>query len=412
MLDRYFKRPRQIHSLRAGPCGTLLDAFLDHLHAAGYSTDRARCSAHDVVHLGTWLQCRRIPISALDEAVIERFTAHLPECRCTGARLTRHCRVRFRLRGFLDYLRRTGIAPIAQRQTTPAEKLVDDYCEWMRERRGVAESTLRRRKPLLADFINKIGVRTRSYSAADVRAFILIYAREREPSAKNITTSVRSFLRYLAAHGECRADLPAAVPRVPSVRLAPLPVYLEPTQIDRVIRGCPSDVVGLRDRAILSLLARLGLRPSDVVQARLGDLDWQRGRIRLLGKSRREAWLPLPQDVGDAISAYVDRRRSGTDHDHVFLATHAPFGPLGRTAVNRRVEVALRRAGISLPRGGPYLFRHSLAMRLLGNDATLDQIGAVLRHRSIETTAIYAKVDRSALGDVTQPWPTAKVQSC
>jgi site-specific recombinase XerD len=412
MLDHYFKRSRQIRSLREGPFGTLLDEFLDHLYAAGYSTDRARCSTHDVVHLGTWLRCRRIPISALDEAVIERFTAHLPECHCTGARLTNHCRVRFRLIGFLGHLRQIGTVPMAQRRVTPVQKLVDGYCAWMRERGGVVDSTLSRRKPLLTDFINEIGVRTRCYSAASVRAFILGYAREREPSAKNITTCVRSFLRYLAAHGECRADLPDAVPCVPSARLAPLPVYLEPTQIERVIRACPADVVGLRDRAMLSLFARLGLRPSDVVQARLGDLDWQRGRIRLVGKSRREAWLPLPQDVGDAISAYVDRRRSGTEHDHVFLATRAPFGPLGRTAVNRRVEVALRRVGISLPRGGPYLFRHSLAMRLLGNDATLDQIGAVLRHRNIETTAIYAKVDKSALGGVTQPWPTAKGQSC
>lgn len=410
MLDHYFKRSRQIRALRAGPCGTFLDHYLDHLHAEGYCTDRARCSAHDAVHLGTWLECRRIPIRALDEALIDRFVAHLPECRCPGARQTRHSRVKRRVLEFLGHLRQIGAVPLARHRASSAERLVKDYCEWMRTRRGVVELTLDRRKPVLATFVNALGVRTSHYSANRVRAFILTYVRQREPSARNITGSVRSFLTYLAAQGRCRADLPAAVPRIPSARLAQLPVYLEPAQIDRIIRTCSSELVGLRDRAMLLLLARLGLRPSDIVRARLDDLDWQRGRIRMLGKSRREAWLPLPQDVGDAISAYLGRRRALTEPDHVFVATNAPFGPLGTTSVVRRVERALLRAGIILPRGGAYLFRHSLAMRLLGDDASLDQIGAVLRHRSIETTAIYAKVDRSALGDVARPWPLPKVR--
>jgi site-specific recombinase XerD len=282
----------------------------------------------------------------------------------------------------------------------------------MRKRRGVLATTLGRQRPLLTEFIAAAGVRPRRYTAAGVRAFIIAYVREREPSASNVTKSVRSFLRYLVAEGRCGADLPAAVPRVPSPRLAALPMYLGADQIEKMICSCNSNVVGLRDRAMLLLLARLGLRPSDVVRVTLDDLDWRRGRIRVFGKSRREVWLPLPQDAGNAILTYLDRRRAVTDHHHVFLGIYAPFGPLSAKTVTARVEVAMQRAGIDLPRGGAYVLRHSLAMRLLGEEASLDQIGAVLRHRRVETTAIYAKVDLRALGDIAQPWPVVEVQPC
>jgi len=189
-------------------------------------------------------------------------------------------------------------------------------------------------------------------------------------------------------------------------------MYLGPDQIEKMICGCNSNVVGLRDRAMLLLLARLGLRPSDVVRITLDDLDWRRGRIRVFCKSRCEVWLPLPQDVGNAILTYLDRRRAVTDHHHVFLGIYAPFGPLDSRTVTARVAMAMQRAGIDLPGGGAYVLRHSLAMRLLGEDASLDQIGAVLRHRRVETTAIYAKVDLRALGDIAQPWPVVEVRPC
>lgn len=412
MLDDYFKRPSRIRALRAGPCGAFLDGFSDQLSAAGFSAGCVRTYVFDAVHLGVWLQRRRIPVTDVDDALIDRFAAHLFECRCTGARHTGYRRVPFRVREFLGHLQRINVVCVPRYRSTPAERLVDAYCEWMRKRRGLLESTLRRRRPPLTAFIADLGVHPRRYTAAAVRGFILAYVHEREPSGSNATQSVRSFLRYLVAEGRCDTDLPAAVPRVPLPRLAALPMYLGPDQIEKMICGCNSNVVGLRDRAMLLLLARLGLRPSDVVRVTLDDLDWRRGRIRVFGKSRREAWLPLPQDAGNAILTYLDRRRAVTDHHHVFLGIYAPFGPLSAKTVTARVEVAMQRAGIDLPRGGAYVLRHSLAMRLLGEDASLDQIGAVLRHRRVETTAIYAKVDLRALGDIAQPWPVVEVQPC
>jgi len=412
MLDDYFQTPSRIRVLRAGPCGAFLEGFSDQLAAAEFSAKCVRCYVLDAIHLGVWLQRRRIPLRDVDDALIDRFVAHFVECRCTGARHAGYRRAPFRVREFLRYLRRIDAVHSPRHRSTPVERLVEAYCEWMHKRRGVLATTLRRQKRHLTEFIAAVGMRPRRYTAASIRAFILTYVREHEPSAHNVTQSVRSFLRYLVAEGRCGAELPAAVLRVPSPRLAALPMYLGPDQIEKMICGCNSNLVGLRDRAMLLLLARLGLRPSDVVRATLDDLDWRRGRIRVFGKSRREAWLPLPQDAGNAILTYLDRRRAATDHHHVFLGIYAPFGPLDARTVTGRVKVAMQRAGIDLPGGGAYVFRHSLAMRLLGEDASLDQIGAVLRHRRVETTAIYAKVDLRALGDIAQPWPMVEVRPC
>ncbi len=412
MLDDYFKRASRIREMHAGPSGPFLDGFSDQLRAGAFSTNTARSYLFDAEHLGIWLGRHHIEIRDLDDALIDRFVQHLPRCRCMCTRHNGYRRVPFRVRVFLAHLRRMGAVATPKRALSSIEKCVEDYCEWMRRRRGALESTLHRRRPLLAAFLEKAGVRPRRYSAADVRSFVFAYVREREPSAVNVTQTVRSFLRYLVAEGRCAADLLAAVPRVPSPRLAPLPVYLGPDEIEKMIASCETDVVGLRDRATLLLLARLGLRPSDVARVKLDDVDWRRGRIRVMGKTRREAWLPLPQDVGDAILAYLKRRRAVGDHDHVFLAVNAPFGPLGTDSVTARAVTAMVRAGIDRPRGGAYVLRHSLATRMLGEGATLDLIGAVLRHRRVETTAIYAKVDSGALGEIAQPWPIPEVSSC
>ena len=163
---------------------------------------------------------------------------------------------------------------------------------------------------------------------------------------------------------------------------------------------------------MLLLLARLGLRAGDVVGLRLADIDWKRARLRLVGKGRRETCLPLPPDVGDAILAYLKNVRPAVEDDHVFLSRQAPVGPLRSNALSGRVALAMRRAGVQAPSHGAHLLRHSLASRMLREGATLDLIGAVLRHRSVESTALYSKVDVDLLRQVAQPWPDAEVSPC
>jgi integrase/recombinase XerD len=221
------------------------------------------------------------------------------------------------------------------------------------------------------------------------------------------------FVRFLIADGHCAVGLDAAIPPVAHWRLAALPRFLQPDDVERVIASCdPASPVGRRDRAILLLLARLGLRAGDVAHLRLSDIDWRKAWIHVCGKSRRETRLPLSQEVGQAIVAYLQDGRPRTTIDAVFVRCRAPLRALdSQGAVTAIVARALRRAGVARPsRGAAHLLRHSVATSMLRHGASLQEIGVLLRHRSIETTQIYAKVDVTALRSIAQLWP--EVQPC
>ena len=200
------------------------------------------------------------------------------------------------------------------------------------------------------------------------------------------------------------------MPLVPQWRLSSLPRYLPPAQVERLIACCGlRGRLGVRDRAILLLLARLGLRAGDILEMRLADIDWSSGTLRVKGKGRRETRLPMPQDTGDAVLDYIGRARPPVDDDRLFLRSVAPFQPFSSSStISQIVDLALKRAGIDDPPSrGANLLRHSAATHMLRGGATLQSVGAVLRHRSLETTAHYAKVDLNMLSQVTQPWPGA-----
>jgi integrase len=182
-------------------------------------------------------------------------------------------------------------------------------------------------------------------------------------------------------------------------------------EVDRLIATCDGrSARSLRDRAIILLLVRLGLRAGDVVRLRLADIEWASGTLRVLGKSRYEVRLPLPQDVGDAVLRYLERCTKADTTDRVFVRNIAPFRPfVSNHCVSGVVKRALRRAGIVAPVKGAHLLRHTAATQMLRQGVPLDQIGLVLRHRGIDTTARYAKVDVGLLQQIAQPWP--EVQS-
>jgi integrase/recombinase XerD len=177
-----------------------------------------------------------------------------------------------------------------------------------------------------------------------------------------------------------------------------------------VIGSCDGSRFELRDRAVLLLLARLGLRASEVAQLKVADIDWRHGSLTVCGKGRRQASLPLPQEVGDAIVLYLQHGRPSLRVQEVFTSALAPFRPLSRAAVTHIVRSALRRAGVKAPVNGAHLLRHSAATAMLRQGASLAGVGAVLRHRSTSTTAHYAKVDFGLLSEIAQPWP--EVPSC
>ena len=223
-----------------------------------------------------------------------------------------------------------------------------------------------------------------------------------------MTTALRGYLRFLAAQDTCRPWLDRAVPTVPQWRLSALPHYLPTADVERLIASCDlTKPQGIRDKAILLLLARLGLRAGDILDMRLDDFAWNEGTLRVRGKGRREVRLPLPQDTGDALLDYLERARPLVDNDRTFLRSSAPYRPFaGSCAISDVVRLALKRAGITDPPSrDANLLRHSAATAMLRAGATLDAIGTVLRHRSADTTAHYAKVDVAMLRQIAQVWP-------
>ncbi len=417
MLERCFKNPFTLRRLRGGPAGLLLDGFEEALFAQGYSPDTSGAYLCAADHLGAWASRRAAAIADLDEALLARFVRHLPGCRGRArGRARRHCchkHVPFRVHTFLRYLREAGVVATSAPEATRSP-LVTEYRAWMRDQRGLAATTISHSLLMVEALLGTVGDDPAGLDATGVRRFVLEYIQQHAPaSAGCVTTVVRCFLRYLVAQGRCVADLVEAVPKVPTWRLARLPRYLPDDDVERIIEACNRESpVARRDRAMLLLLARLGLRASDVVGLRIGDLDWAQGRLRVAGKGRRETRLPLPQDAGDAILRYLEEERPAAATDHVFLTARAPIRPLTsgglRSVLWHRIELA----GVQSPSRGTHVLRHSLATRLLREGVSLDTIGAVLRHRDVNTTALYAKVDVTLLRQVAQPWPGAEVSSC
>ncbi len=244
-----------------------------------------------------------------------------------------------------------------------------------------------------------------TYDAALVRRVIVEEARRSSSSSvRTMTVTLRGYLQFLMASGRCRPWLDHAVPTVPHWRLSALPRYLPMADVERLIASCAvTTPAGIRDRAILLLLARLGLRAGDILAMRFDDIDWAEGTLRVCGKSRREVCLPLPQDAGDALLDYLNRARPKVGYDQIFLRAFAPYRPV--RAISTVVRLGLERAGITdAPSHGARLLRHSAATGMLRAGATLDAVGVVLRHRSTDTTMHYAKVDIAMLRPIAQPW--------
>jgi site-specific recombinase XerD len=246
-------------------------------------------------------------------------------------------------------------------------------------------------------------------TAADVSAFVLRHARDRGPAtAKMMVTALRVMFRFLFQTGRLAVDLTAAVPTIPDWRLATIPKAIAPGEVEQILRACDlKTATGRRDRAVLLLLARLGLRAGEVVALELEDIDWRAGEIVIRGKKGlRHDRFPLPADVGQALAVYLHRDRRQRTSRRVFLCMRAPRRAFAnKSAITTIVRRAIARVGLEPPVRGAHLLRHSLATRMLRHGASFIEIGQVLRHQAAQTTEIYAKVDLDSLRSVVQPWP-------
>jgi integrase len=242
-------------------------------------------------------------------------------------------------------------------------------------------------------------------SAADVTEFVLTECASRSVgSAKYVVCGLRSLLRYLYVAGRIGAQLEAAVPKVAGWRLAGLPVVFGRAEVSRLLASCDRRTTfGRRDFAVLTLLCRLGLRAGEVAALRLADIDWRAGELVVRGKGHREERLPLPGDVGEALAGWLRRGRPRCEAATVFTRVRAPHRQLTSAAVSAVVRAACARAG--LPELNAHRLRHTAATEMLRAGAELVEVGQVLRHASVLTTAIYAKVDRDRLRTLASPWP-------
>lgn len=414
MLSAYFDPDgRRIRALRDGPAGALLERFAQALFRTGYPAITARKHLGAAEHFIHLLNQNSVSVAELGEQSLTRFGRHLDRCRCRYRHADR-MNVLHGARLFLNALRDAGIIATPEMQDAVQDpRLLSAFCRWMREQRGTCEATLSNYGRHIRKLLTQLGEEPSRFEARSLRRFVLENGRASGwAAAKTCTTALRVFVRFLIADGQCAVGLDAAIPTLAHWRLAALPRYLPPDDVERVIDSCDrTSPVGRRNRAMLLLLARLGLRAGDIMQLRLSDVDWQGAWIHVCGKGRRATRLPLTQEVGDAIVAYLQDGRPPAQTDAVFVGCRAPFRAFAPGVVPLIVGRALDGAGVVRPsRGAAHLLRHSVATSMLRHGASLQDIGALLRHQSIETTQIYAKVDVVALRQIAQPWP--EVQSC
>ncbi len=389
-----------------GQMGPHVEGFRAWLLEAGYTPGTVHNMLKVVGQLGRWMEEEGLETAALTRAVIESFL---------GARRNAGPRRMSGVRSFeplLDYLRSQSVLVAETRATTPIEELLAGYQAWLVVERGLAPATVLRYEKLARRFLEG---RTASsgpdgvedLNGSEVTAFLLAEsARCSVGTAKGRVAELRSLLRFLHVKGLTPVALASAVPPVAGWRDTSLPRGIAAEEVQRLLDGCGrDDHGGIRDLAMLMLVARLGLRCIEVARFELGDIDWRAGEIVVRGKARRQDRLPLPVDVGEALSAYLCQARPPTAIRQVFLAQKAPRRAIRPDLVSDVCRRACERAGV--PQVGAHRLRHSLAAEMLSRGATLVEVSQILRHGDLATTAIYAKVDLGALRVVAQPWPGA-----
>ena len=392
-----------------GPLAAHIGAFAKLLSSRGYVLTSIHRQVLLAACFSRWLQ--------VEGVTLRQITSDHPSqyLRCR-ARQVRPCRGdAAALRHLVEFLRREGIVPVAMKRAprlTPGERCIRAFENYLRQERALAPSTINNYLPFVRGFLtDRFGrgpVMLSRLSARDVVDFVQRQAAGLHPKrAKLLTSALRSFLRHARYRGAIRLDLAAAVPIVANWSMSSIPRAIGADQIRQLLASFDRHTaIGRRDYAIVLLLARLGLRSGEVAFLELDDLDWDAGLVRIRGKGGHCTALPLPVDAGKAIAAYLRHGRPACTSRRVFLRSKAPIrGFLTQVAIGSIIRHALQRAGIEAPTTGAHQFRHALATQMLRHGASLPEIGEILRHRSPQTTTIYAKVDLKSLRRLALPWP-------
>lgn len=408
MLDYFYPQAEKLKRLRFGPLGPHLDGYANDLFEKGYSNIFARQKLRLAATFSRWLYKRKIMMDQMYEQRSDEFL----RCRRKKGRL--HHSDQGTLRQLLKYLKLNNLVPIPTPvpSNDPRQLIEKAFKDYLQCERGLAPSTVVNYCHALQAFLRQHADQgTQSLARIgqrDINRFILDNARAAHPQrARMMVTALRCIFRFLHQRGITKTDFSVSVPHTAYWRLAEIPKFIEPEEVETLLTRCDrSTPMGIRDHAVLLLLARLGLRAGEVANLILEDIDWQAGELRVWGKTARQDRLPIPKDVGAAVAKYLRDARPHCSSRRVFIRTAAPYeGFSGAVAIGKIVQRALARAELNPPFKGAHLLRFSLATRMLRHGATLAEIGEILRHQQACTTEIYAKVDMAGLPAVAQPWP-------
>jgi site-specific recombinase XerD len=410
MSRKLCKRGGSVEFLESHPLAAYLDSFAASLIDDCYTVSTVQAKLQWVAQLGRWLRQKKLAVAQLDEDIVDRF---LKELRRQGRLHKGQGPTTLR---FLVHLRSQGIIPCPKSvcDSSPLAELARQYEKYLRMERGLTTATVVNYLPIVHRFLrhrfSEGPLQLETLKASDISTYILTHAHcQSAKRAQLMVTALRSLFRFLLRDGKIQVDLAACVPTVANWSLSSTPKSLTEEEIQRLLDACDrSTSTGRRDYAVLLLLARLGLRACEVVALEIGDIDWRAGEIMVRGKGFFHHRLPLLAEVGEAIAAYLRTDRPRTRTRRVFVRMQAPYtGFAGSSTVSTIVRRTVQRAGIQSSSKGAHLLRHTLATTMLQQGASMAEIGQVLRHRSPNTTEIYAKVDFPGLRSLALPWPNA-----
>ena len=395
-----------------GPLSQYVDAFEALLERGRYAAGTVATDLRALAHFAHWMTRCRLTADQIDEALVEQFLdSHLPRCDCHGTALRTHGDLRASLAHLLALLREQQVILELPGPSGPIAEELHRYNVHMRDARGLGVGTRAGRlaivgRLLLCRFAGG-AIAIGQMQPEDVRGFIATeLTRVNSVShASALAAALRAYFRYRATCGDALHALLGVISSPARWSLASLPRALKAEEVQRLLTHCAQvKRMPLRLLAMVHLALDLGLRVGEIAKLAMDDFDWRAGTVALKGtKSRRQDVLPLPAATGQALAAYVMHERPVTALPSLFVRRMAPHNrPIGVDAVSSAIGHALRHAGIAR---GSHSLRHTLACRLVNNGSSIKEVADVLRHRSMNTSLIYAKLDVHALGEVALPWP-------
>jgi integrase/recombinase XerD len=386
--------------------------FLQGLSDQGYARDALRSYDRAIVYFCAAIEKRRLGAGDLEAKQVVRLRSAVLQ----GVRPSERTNTSFCLNRFIDHLVEVGVATLPKppaKAPTALDRLREEYEAYLRHQRGLSEATIHHCLSFLKRFMafrfgKKVGD-LNNITPGDIVAFLRKIMTGTQPYRdKTPPSHLRNLFRFLFWAGKTKRDLANAVPRVAQPPQSHLPRYLKPEAVEQLIDAVWSgDPVGRRNYAMILLIARLGLRASEVIAIQLDDIDWRAGTILIRGKGKRHDRMPLPNDVGKAIVDYIRNGRRGPSRT-LFVSSKVPYRPFVNAQIlNTVLRDAFEQTGVKPPQKyvGSHLLRHSLATDMLRKGASLDEIGDVLRHRSRMSTTIYAKHDVEGLRSIARAWP-------